>query len=279
MSIRDKRFKPHFGRAGQRQSTPIPKLHYDNQAYPNSLEIGSIVLAKAASFIPSYTGDEMRPMVVYGVWRDKERIKSVEVMPLQGNLSETYTSDYAIDTPELIKRFGVVKECKLATNKTFIVENTRRFFPVPKYAPPIIDHMLWPEILARRVNALLYDPYRHFGSNADLSGLTREGFTFEEIDPKHNLRNNVVPALDIHDDHYGRKPSRILDQEKVNLVASFAVSYYKHARSTGAKVHDGYLIYPPLCGWMQLERQDFPRWPENRGQIPAMGIVPAAAPV
>ncbi len=249
-----------YNSAGK-QGTP-PEFPWDE--YFSTLEVGQIVFANTRAVVPDYPIGKgaIRRHLVYGLWRDDGgKVQKIETISFTTNMS-MHASDLVIDTSRLKKKFRAKTATKLTTGTIHIFDIRPDHVALPFSMPITISKSIWPEILVRRANSLLFSPERqHNMLESDFTGLTREGFVFGTIgdqnlcDPRLAFDTNASPIQ--------RKPVSILEQSYIDRIASFAVAYREKA-PFGKK----HLIYPPLSEWpSDIPSVPLPVWKRDERDV------------
>lgn len=224
------------------------------------VEIGSRILFR------NDRDSKLRPGIVYAVWRDRfdQQIKKIELLPSTRNLSTKFPSDFVLSSEDLCERFKSDSPCRVMMRTVVMIDNTREFLPnESKQLDVSIDTNLWPEILVRRAQALLYslaDPVVMM--NPVMSPeFVREGFTFGNLDLPQIFSGIWSP--DIKGGHFGRRPSSILDPQVVDTLAEYSASI--HAIEMKKASGGTYYTFPSLDEWEDVPFAPLPNWDRVKG--------------
>jgi hypothetical protein len=232
----------------------------DAPAFGNDLKIGSVVWSRMKEVLPTYYKNDVRPMLVTGLWRDGDDIKKIELMNFTTREKyQGYPQTFEIHTPENLKAFQTERSNYLLTDKIYIFDNSKAIFPMDRNGEiKIIDQSMWPEILVRRAYAIMLSGFNNFQGSYDLS-LQREGFEFRGIPAYSVLGNEFTP--EVMTDRFASKATDILPQAAVDMIAEFSVAY-----SLEAGKDLNFFSFPPVKDWpFEMERVEFPDWRKVAG--------------
>ena len=186
------------------------------EALPHSAKIGDAIVVRGGVILgEAFQSHSFRPAYIYGIYRKDERIVAVDIFYSTTNLSRVYPHDLIISSP---KALGDTRCSRLQTNKLCMLLNSR---------PYIVDHKAngaakipkesWPDIIARRANALMFNPENKYNNAASANFLDdpeieREGFNFDMqgADPACAPELPGAPFI--------KKCCDILTPEQINIV-------------------------------------------------------------
>lgn len=252
-----------FGEAARRIDAPAgvqpdPRVSsMPQRAFaPDELKIGSIVYGRLKPLLGAgYTkNDDFRPLLVTGLWRRGEDVEKIETMSFFSAAPKRMYPCILPFTWPYMRRGS--NQSFLNTSSLYLLENTASLFSNRAYQKIArVDDGLWPEILVRRADAVIFNPSCRFIGPCDFS-LEREGFIFDSI-PFNAVRGRAfVPEVQIQ--ARLSRPVNIMPQDRVNDIVSFAVSYTEHMRQQN---RHAYFSFPGIADWPRdLPKTGFPQW-------------------
>ncbi|MFA5592460.1 MAG: hypothetical protein WC989_04020 [Micavibrio sp.] len=222
--------------------------------YSGVKKVGSIVYFRPAHVFGGYAkGDEVRPALVYGVWKNSDgHTEKLELMGFSGNLDRIYKSDFALDRYSLQKEFFTFRQSKLTGNVLYYADNNDAVFSETANTGGRIGDYMWPEILVRRAHALLYSrSLQNLGEKPDIHNLVREGFAFDTLKPRHVRAQSWQP--DVRNGGILRKASEMLAQADIDAIAHYANSHTREFGGSGS--------FPPFEDWpLDMPVHSLRRW-------------------
>ncbi len=222
----------------------VPDLSGGATPAYETLRLGSIIPCRMGEVIK---GDYNKSPDVFvtALWRDDtKRIRKIEAMYISSSpVAKRYLHDLSLNTSQARKDFHRDKDAYIPAGRTYLIDNTKQFFPDSQYRRSVPQGYLI-DLLVRRAAALLYSPSVPCICTSQVpESLTREGFTFREIQPD-NVRAMVfgdskwIPDISFTD--IRRQSSALVTQSLVDQTARFAAFHYNtyavpHYKQPGQK--------------------------------------------
>ena len=219
--------------------------------------VGDILHAKPSAFKLDEKKDgtgprNTLPLLVWGVFRDNNgNVTSVCGLPRTTRMNSPCSSD-SLDAIkyDVQQKIGAKRVTRVWLRNLFAAENTPKFFP-PRPKGASVSSDIYPDLIVRRVDALLFSPTQQVKGNKYFDrDWTYEGVVFNSITAKMLPSGNVTP--DIYQGFRNVRPyvPYGLTQETIDNLALTAYEYGKHCRAQG-----GAPQWP--------EPGTFPNWPEE----------------
>lgn len=226
---------------------------------PDELRIGSVVqgrLKRALGEQYSKDHDDVRPMLVTGLWRSGEDIKKIELMKFSS--SDWHTpSDFLLDTTS-ITRNGRKYRSFLKTEVTYILDNSNFIFPFEDNKEEMkMNGDLWADIILRRAYAILYsEKVRTYASlNKAVLKLEREGFVLPNIPITSARSDSYIPEM--HHEYSVYNEAVALPQDLIDTIVHFAGTYTERMHNQSER----HFVFPTFDEWpMDIPEAKFPRW-------------------
>lgn len=237
---------------------------------PEELHIGSVVYGRLKRVFGEVYGkevDDVRPMLVTGLWRRGEDIVKIELMKFTSRFKQGHPEDFVLDTTNLMKN-GQKYLSALRTSAIYIIDNSDHFFPHADN--PQTVHLrgdLWMDILLRRAYSILFNArsiaYGNIAGKNNV-GLEREGFIFPNLPVASIFSDYYVPEVQHENSVYNEAVA--LPQDLIDTIVRFAGAYTQMMQAQGHKEFEF-----PLAKDMpeEIPAIPFPHW-----RVPPIEIEP-----